>query len=374
LEGEGKLLVQEEGIQVLSDYGNPLFIPYYRLDWLSKDDYSLTLGLEKEGKVELSRLGAKREEAARLIEEGFQRASWRALFLGDKDLKGIFELKIQNKDFSENGTAAVFPSILILFAGTGGIRVLPMRYLRKIAWNEQTYSITLETSQGTFSLSQLGMQTDKFLRALKSSLEESRTLFTQTLTEYLPGIEPFLGQKLNAILWERGALKKSQVDDERLWEKMVSLIQEEKKEYIESLFKMVSPEKAYFGITPSPFWESELPYLSWFSAVLYGSLVFEVSSKEEGFATYLFRVPATSLNEAEEWVKEVHIWWPLLGFHREIIFFSEEELESEANRSLYLLLKLLPVVHQMRENFLGKVVHSEPEKWEKEIRRLASKA
>ncbi|MGB9553441.1 MAG: hypothetical protein ACPL7L_03600, partial [bacterium] len=83
--------------------------------------------------------------------------------------------------------------------------------------------------------------------------------------------------------------------------------------------------------------------------------------------------PGKTPEEKEEWIKDVHIFWPLLGFHREILFQEEAELSGSEKNSTNLLLKLLPVLAEMRENFVKRVMHTEPQEWEKQIREVIGK-
>ncbi|MGB9833461.1 MAG: hypothetical protein ACPLPW_00615 [bacterium] len=371
-EGDGSLFVQEMGIQVIPEFGSAFLLPYFQMDWLKEEDYSLTLGFEKEGKLELSRLGAKKEEALRQIWEGFQKACFKALFLKDEELRGIASSKISTPNFTEPGKIAVFPWVLIMFAGGNGVKVIPMRFLKGVSFDEQSYSVHLETAQERFSLSQLGALREKFLRDTREAYEASNARLSELFGEYLPEIDPFTRQALSALLFKEGTLRKVDVKDAKNWEKMLSLIPEEKKEYVRIFLTMAPPENTYFGLAPSPSFRSDLPYLSWLSAQFGDLLAFEVTSIED-FATYFFRIPGKTPEEKKEWIKSVHIFWPLLGFHREILFKEEAELSESEKYSTYLLLKLLPIFASMRENFIKRVMHTEPKEWEKQIREVTGK-
>lgn len=371
-EGDGSLFLQEMGIQVIPEFGSAFLLPYFQMDWLKEEDYSLTLGFEKEGKLALSRLGAKKEEALRQIWEGFQKACFKALFLKDEELRGIFSLNISTPNFTESGKIAVFPWVLIMFAGGRGVKVIPMRFLEGASFDEQSYSVHLETAQERFSLSQLGTLREKFLRDIREAYEASNAHLSELFGEYLPEIDPFTRQALSALLFKEGTLRKADVKDAGNWEKMLSLIPEEKKEYVRIILTMAPPENTYFGLASSPSFRSDLPYLSWLSAQFGDLLAFEVTSIED-FATYFFRIPGNTPEEKEEWIKSVHIFWPLLGFHREILFKEEAELSESDKYSTYLLLKLLPIFASMRENFVKRVMHTELQEWEKQIREVTGK-
>lgn len=371
-EGAGSLFVQEMGIQVIPEFGSAFLLPYFQMDWLKEEDYSLTLGFEKEGKLELSRLGAKKEEALRQIWEGFQKACFKALFLKDEELQGISSLKISTPNFTEPGKIAVFPWVLIMFARGNGVKVIPMRFLKGVSFDEQSYSVHLETAQERFSLSQLGALREKFLRDIREAYEASNARLSELFGEYLPEIDSFTRQALSALLFKEGTLRKVDVKDAENWEEMLSLIPEEKKEYVRIFLTMAPPENTYFGLAPSPSFRSDLPYLSWLSAQFGDLLAFEVTSIED-FATYFFRIPGKTPEEKKEWIKSVHIFWPLLGFHREILFKEEAELSESEKYSTYLLLKLLPIFASMRENFIKRVIHTEPKEWEKQIREVTGK-
>lgn len=371
-EGDGSLYVQEAGIQIIPEFGSAFLLPYFQIDWCKEENYSLILGFEKEGKIELSRLETKREEALRQIREGFQEACFRALFLKREELWGIYSSLISTLNFTEPGKIVIFPWALIVFTEGNGVKVIPMRFLKSVSYDEESYSVHLETVKGHFTFSQLGALREKFLRDIREAYKASDALLSELFEEYLPQIDPFTRQTLSALLYKEGALRKVDVKSYQNWEKMLSLIPEEEKEYIKIFLTLAPPEKTYFGLAPAPSFRSELPYLSWSSAQFGELLAFEVISIEN-FATYFFRIPGKTPEEKKEWIKDVHIFWPLLGFHREALFQEDAELSGREKNSTYLLLKLLPVFASMRENFVKRIMHMEPKEWEKQIREVIGK-
>lgn len=365
-EGEGSLSIQGNGIQILPSMGSPFFIPFFQIDWLEVGEYSLTIGLLKEGKLELSQLGQKKEEAIRLIEENFHLACYKSLFLPFEDLRGIFPAEIVFGDLLRKGKLAVFPRLILFFFGMEEIRVLPIGFLNGISFNPLDYSLILQTIQGDIRLSMLGEKREKAENLIKKAREEFHLFVSNLIQKYLPNLDPFSRQKFTATILKEGAIKRSLLKEEKHWEQALSLIPEDKRDYAKIFLGLSNSENTFFGLSPSPPFQSELPYISWVSLRNGDILGFEVTSLED-FATYFFKVPGETEEEKENWVKEVHIFWPLVGFRREVLYKEESELKEEDFDSILLLSRVLPIFPQMRENLIKRVVHSDLPEWKKQV-------
>jgi hypothetical protein len=369
LEGEGSLKVETSGIQVLSSMGSPIFLPFFQIDGLEIGDYSFTLSFGEGKKLEISRLGTKMEEAVGLIEKNFFLACFNSLFLSEADLLGIFPAEIAFGGFSKMGKLAVFPRLILLFPGMERTMVLPIGLLEGIIFNPEDYSLLLKTTQGDIRLKKMGQKKEEMENSLRKAYEGCSFFLSDLLAKYLPDIDPLAGQGLTATLQKDGAIRRSLFEEVKHWERMLSLIPEEKRDYARTLLELSNPENTFFGLSYPPPFQRDLPYLSWVSVRRGDLLGFEVTTMED-FATYFFRIPGATEGEKENWVKSVHLFWPLVGFRREVLYKEEAELKDEELHSILLLSRILPIFTQMRENLVKRVVHSDLGEWEKQVKEV----
>jgi len=103
-----------------------------------------------------------------------------------------------------------------------------------------------------------------------------------------------------------------------------------------------------------------------------------------GRATYLFRIADKSeygsfksIEELDQRVdaliKTINRCMLAINFRREPIYLDEEKLEESQYKKYRLAVKTIPELQTLRKLFMGRVTHSSPKQWEKDVNELLNK-
>ncbi|MCX5969966.1 MAG: hypothetical protein NTV14_00355 [Coprothermobacterota bacterium] len=379
-EGQGKLAVEEDGLLIIPSRGLPTSIPFSVLSGYEPPDpaggsYGLTLRTP-DLRLSLTEFGRQAGEASAAIRKAWQAAAQVGLFLAGMKGLGPFTGTFHWAGGKSRGEAILYPSLLLLFLEEGGVLAWPLRLWQEVRFDPSQYTVTIATLGGSLSCGQLAHRSEEFCRCAESALSDLKAQLVGLLRITLPDLSPTALLPLATILWQEMALPQNRIE-RALWDRLlVSFQSEERSPYLEALMKLSIPDQAWWGIAPVPaFREGDNP-LTWLSVRLRASgttggpdpgdlLALEVVSVEEGYATYLFRLPPSAA--AQDWIRQLHLTWPLVGFHREIISQPKSAIPNEKVFDWQTAFRCLPILRRMRENFLGKAAHLGSEEWKSQI-------
>jgi hypothetical protein len=112
------------------------------------------------------------------------------------------------------------------------------------------------------------------------------------------------------------------------------------------------------------------------------ALIIEAASEQDsGIATYIFRIMDREIyrkgiqeqfmrQEAHKFMNKTNQCMIEINFRREPIYLSEDKLlEPENEKYLYATKKLDSLKH-LRKQFIGRIIHSSPEQWNKSLEEL----
>ncbi len=369
-EGEGELELREEGLFLIPTEGSPFSLPYFQFLSLAAQEQSILLRFPG-GELELSGLGWKENEMTEALRRLCEKAASDALFLRSEDTHGPFPGLFKGNGFSQPGRALLSSHSLLLFLEQKGLLVFPVRFWEKISFDPQCYGVQLDTRHETLSCSKLGPRTKEFEDTLRETFHRAKAGISSLVGAALPDFDPFFRRRLTESLWEKMAWRKSELNLLRNWENLRGrLLSAERASYVQMLEEKTQAGECYLGIAQPPWWEEGAAFLSWFSARLKPLLfAVEISSAGEGYASYFFHLPADE-EKNEDRIADIHLFWPLFGFPRELVTLPEGELARKENLRSLFLIEHLPPLRFLRENFAGKVDHTNPEGWRKKIEEL----
>ncbi|MCX5976976.1 MAG: hypothetical protein NTV33_09165 [Coprothermobacterota bacterium] len=350
-EGQGKLAVEEDGLLIIPSRGLPTSIPFSMLSGCKPPDpaggsYGLTLRTA-DLRADLTEFGRQAGEASAAMRKAWQEAARVGLFLTGMNGLGPFPGIFHWTGGQSRGEAILYPSLLLLFLEEGGLLAWPLRLWQEVRFDPSQYTVTIATLSGSLSCEQLAHRSEEFCKCAENALSDLKAQLVGLLRITLP--------------WDR---------------LLVSFQSEERSPYLAALMELSTPDQAWWGIAPVPaFSEGEGP-LTWLSVRLSSSkaiggsdpgdlLALEVTSVEEGYATYLFRLPPGPA--ALDWIRQLHMTWPLVGFHREIISQPDRSISNEKAFDWQTAFRCLPALRRMRENFVGKAAHLGIEEWKSQI-------
>lgn len=369
-EGEGDLELQEGGFFLIPNEGSAFNLPYLQLLSLTAQEQVIVLRFPA-GELELSQLGWKETETAENLHRLWEKAVSGALYIRPGDTESPFRGLFKGSGFSEHGRAIPSSHLLLLFLEKKGLVIFPVRFWEKISFDPQCYGVQLLTRHEPLSCSKLGPRTKEFEDTLRGTFQKAKANISSLVGSALPDFDPFLRRRLTEELWEKMAWRKSELNLLDTWQNLRDrLLSQERASFVQALEEKAQGQECYLGIAQPPWWEEGAAFLSWFSARLKPQLfVLEISSAEEGYASYFFHLTQDE-KKNEEIIADIHFFWPLFGFPRELINLSAVELGRKENQRSLFLLEHLPSLRFLRENFAGKVDHANQETWRKEIEKL----
>jgi hypothetical protein len=390
---EGKARLDERTLTLQPTHGKSREIPYFEILEINEGDYRVALNLGSGEEVTIAQLGYEYENFLKnlyrlrgelllhymLMDEGCIaadiEANYRYIDPNSRRQEGLCEARVYES------------AVVVLPEKADPIRI-PLCYLKSSVREEYTYTLSVDVVE-TLILSQMGEKTDYFGRSLSKALAGIETRSQGLLSTLEPGADPTAVSRAAMLLGDGKAVsgKDIQTISAKLWKELEEKLRvvglSDEYDYLKGLS---SPGEIRIGVKRGLKGDMTGEYV-WFMAPIYSSdprqpgnaVVLEAASDEaSGRATYLFRI--MDRREYKEGVikaqleDRVRSFMHLLNrclieinFRREPIYLSEEKLrEPDYERYLYAA-KRLPGLGILRENFVGRVSHSSPEKWRSEI-------
>jgi hypothetical protein len=89
-------------------------------------------------------------------------------------------------------------------------------------------------------------------------------------------------------------------------------------------------------------------------------------SEDSAAATYLYKIEGSR----GDFIRHLNKAMEAIDFKREAISVAEDKLRSAEYNNYYMAVKRTAALRFMRKCFAGRVIHSSPESWEREILRM----
>lgn len=261
---------------------------------------------------------------------------------------------------------------------------IPLCYIRSFLRDEYTFFISADMGEKLI-LSQMGERTDFFDRSLSKALADVAARAQSLLSSLAPNIDLNTIKRAANLLGDGKAASGKEIDSisPQLWLDLEENLKlaglGDAYDYLKGLSK---PGEVRIGIKRGLMGEKTGQYV-WFMAPIYNpdlsiqgnALVVEAASDDvSGRATYVFRMrenseykgdlPAGQIEKnIEGFINQVNRCMIEINFRREPIYLNDEKLrEPEYERYLYAAHRLASL-QLLRENFIGRVFHSSPDKW-----------
>jgi hypothetical protein len=258
-------------------------------------------------------------------------------------------------------------------------------------FDEQTYSIVVESPAGRLTFSKLARKTDEFLGKLRDAVDALRTHEADVLHREFPFLGPDQLQRVLTIMPEgrSAALPALGAIHPKLPEAIVTrAVDERLKPYFDALrsrsaggglmagFKFVredevdeeSPEDA--AVQP----EEKQPLFFWFFFPLApnGRIVAWEATTGSGRATYFFRIPQGIDTAAG--IATLTRGLALVNFRREPVYLPDDSLEQQQRYRRYAIgARKLPDLRALRAAFVGRAVHTSVEAWAAQVEGIAGR-
>jgi hypothetical protein len=419
-EGQAKAILDENYLTLMVTFGEPMLFAYTDIINISEGDYKINLHLSSKEKLNLAGLGYEYENFLRelfrlrnelllrymLMEESLVKAGFEGQF-------AWFDAKGQLNQTGECEIRLYETALVILPQKAEPIRV-PFCYITQTTKADYKLAVADELGE-KYEFSMLGEKFDALARELSNALNRLMVRSQQTLKELEPEANPVLVSKLAALMKDGRAAKRKDIEQflPNLWRRLTKSIEEaglaEEYGFLEAKALKeqicVGVKRGLMGdLTGSYVWLL-IPLLT-SSGKLENAVALEAfttgeekaeaepenASVEEktdaqnvaepdvsgsGKATYFFKLLGRSdyakanaeeaASRLDSFTKNINRCMVDINFRREPIYLSEDKLDSPKYFQYRFAVAKLPSLKTLRQQFIGRVVHSTFDQWKQDV-------
>ena len=393
--GEAKAILDSRTLAITKN-NQAISIPYFEIQGIVDENYSVALFLSSGEKITLNQIGYEYENFLSNLYKNRNELLLKYMLMEEANLAAGIESNYQYSD--EYGDerqgiceARIYESaVVILPKKTEPVRI-PLSYINDFSLEDYTFTLTTESKQ-KLNLSQMGEKTDFFNRSLIKAFDEMKLRTLKLLVDAFPEIDQ---QKLRLVIpffSDGKSVSRSQIESisPPLWLSIEKKIQNSglNEEY-NHLKSLSNQGEIWVGIKRGLMGEMTGEYI-WFMTPIFSedpnqpgnALIIEAASEQDsGIATYIFRIMDREIyrkgiqeqfmrQEAHKFMNKTNQCMIEINFRREPIYLSEDKLlEPENEKYLYATKKLDSLKH-LRKQFIGRIIHSSPEQWNKSLEGL----
>lgn len=395
--GEGKACLDKENLTILSEHGETLFFSYRDILEIVSGDYEIYLNLSSKEKLTLSELGYHYEDFLKMLHRLRNELLLKDLLMHEalKKPGGEAEFVSFNERGEETGRGPcevrLYQTALVLIPEKGEFKRIPCSDIQEIRKEDYALSVATEFKE-KFIFSKMGNQLDSFVKILSDAMNELSLKAQSILKELAPELDPSLIRRAAQLMKEGRAARRSDLEaiSPELWKhveaKLKSFDLKEEYDFLKSLARRdkicIGVKRSLGGAEPEDYIWFLIPIYSPDNAELGNAVAVEATSKEdEGRATYFFKIlgrkdypnfkKIEDLDpEADNFLVRLNRCLVNINFRREPIYLSEEKLEDPNFSKYKFSIQKIPGLRELREAFIGRVVHSSLEQWKNDVLEL----
>lgn len=392
--GEARVRLEEEHLSILPKFGEPLFFSLRDILEISEGDYKILLTLTSKEKLTLFELGYKYEDFLRVLSKLRNEMLLKDMLMHETLKKSGVEAEFiyfdeaGNKKQKGNCEPRLFETALVVIPEKGELVRVPYSDISDI--REENYSLVLNTDFGErFVFSKMGRQFDPFVKTLSDLMNELSLKIQSSLKKLLPKSDPSVIRRAARFMKEGKAARRSDIESvsPELWKELEKKLETAgiKEEY-DFLKSLAQKEKMCIGLKRGLLGDLTGEYI-WFLIPVYSTNPEEpgnavameaISGEGGGKATYFFRIVSrkdySNFKNIEELHREVDIFIKrinrcmlAINFRREPIYLPDERLEEPQYQKYKFALAKIPALQELRQLFIGRVIHSSPEQWKQDV-------
>ncbi|MDD5569126.1 MAG: hypothetical protein PHG23_01810 [Candidatus Pacebacteria bacterium] len=380
--GLAKLVLDEEKISVSSENGKATILMLNEISDFSGADFKVVFSLAGGGKAVVSELGYEYDGFVESLTKLRHEVNQKEMLMKEGGVKGSFEGNYSYKKNGEDKSGEAEVEI----SDTGLVIKPKQGDLIRISFSEigdfsaQDYAILITAESAEISLSGFGERFDSLNKAISESLNELSLKTQSIINQILPELDPLAAKKASELLKDGQAVNKEQIDNvsPAIWEglekKLAEMAIKESYDYLMSLSKT---KQVFLGIKRDLMGDLTGEYI-WFlvpisSGEIENFIVMEAASTVDGGgkASYIFKIPENE--KIGDLVKKINRCMFAINFRREPIYLKEEDLEKPDYLKYKTAIEKIPELKLIRQIFAGRVVHSSPEEWKKNVNEIINK-
>lgn len=396
--GEATLELWEEYFVLLPGDGSVLTWTYREILKIITGDYRVTLATVSGEKVLLYGLGYNFEDFLRHFFRLRGEMIVKDMLMHEKvskaGLQGEYRYVDEKGATLQSGPCEprIYETALVIIPQAEDPIRIPFSDIEAVTAEDYALALTIwDNAKVIFSM--MGSHLDPLKKALTDAMNRLNLKTEATLRELFPAVESIYLRKAAAILRDGKAAACGFIEaiSPHLWRGLEQKIElSPVKESYDFLKAKAQQDKLCIGVKKGLFGDLSGLYF-WFLIPIYSSdperpgnaVAMEAFSTgaSGGQATYFFRLRgrrsyrrggdlAGLHREADTLLKTINRGMLTINFRREPIYLSDEKLREQRYLKYLYAVNKLPALQDLRARFIGRISHTSPEQWEKDVTSL----
>ena len=392
--GVAQARLEEEVLSILPEFGEAFIFSLRDILEVSQANYKIHLHLTSKEKLTLFDLGYSYEDFLRVLSRLRNQLLLKDMLMHETVRKTGTQAEFVY--FDETGKQLqkgncepqLYETGVVVIPEKGEIVRIPYSDLSEI--REEDFTLVINTESGEkIVFSKMGRQFDPFKKTLSDLMNELTLKVQSCFKELLPKADPSVIRRAARFMKEGKAARRSDIESisPELWKELEKKLGtvgiEEEYGFLKSLAQQ---EKLCIGLKRGLLGDLTGEYL-WFLIPIYGmnpeepgnAVAMEAASAEDGGkATYFFRIVSRKdyqnfknvedlHREVENFIKRTNRCMLAINFRREPIYLPDERLEEPQYQKYKFAIAKIPALRELRELFVGRVIHSSPEQWKQDV-------
>jgi len=342
-------------------------------------DYVITVRTD-DGDYVFSRMGQWAQPFYDELCAAYNKLVMRAFFVSGKPVitaNGDYRFA-EHTAVSGKASVAVYENCVVVTPPNINARRIPLCFATGM--DKGAHELTLKLSSGeAYTLSKLGYDTSILSETIENNIRALREKTLAALKEFDLTLSTVQASKLANMIPEGVAAPIGQLAS--VAPSFVAAVEKKmaKTRAAESydVFKeMCDPAKIWVGFKKNDAPPAEDPegkegaeqdpYVFWMIAPSPDGKHAAVEFAVENTATFVYRIDG----DLSKWATLLNRALEAIGFRREVIRLTDEELLKPDYADYYMAAKRTPSLQFIRANFVGRVIHSSPEAWKRKLKEI----
>lgn len=391
---DAQVILREENISILPKFGEPLFFSLRDILEISEGDYKIYLTLISKEKLTIFDLGYKYEDFLRVLSRLRNEIILKDMLMHETLKKSGVEAEFVYFDAAGNEKQRgkceprLYESALVVIPEKGELVRIPYSDILEIRDVEFTLAMTTDFGE-KFVFSKMGGQFDSIAKSLSDLINELSLKVQSSLKDLLPKSDPSVIRRAARLMKEGKAARRSDIESisPELWTELEKKLETAgiKEEY-DFMRSLAQEKKMCIGLKRGLLGDLTGEYI-WFLIPIYSTNSKEpgnavameaISGEGGGKATYFFRVVSRKdypnfkniedlHKETDSFIGKINRCMLAINFRREPIYLPDERLQEPQYQKYRFAIDKIPALRELRRLFIGRVIHSSPEQWKKDV-------
>ena len=390
--------LKKESLSIRPKAGELLYLTYRDILGFSAQDYRIRLELSSKEILTLCELGYRYEDFLRILSKLSNELTLKDLLMNESLKKTGVEMEYEHTGLQNEATGGgsgelrLYETGLVVIPEKGQLARIPYCEILDIQAKDFRLSVRTE-HDGGWTFGAMGRSFEPAVETLTQATQELSQKVQAMLKILLPEADLASVRKLARFMKEGRAAAKPDVENAcpgtwvQLEKKLQLLGVKPEYDFLKALSR---PEKLHLGLKRDLMGDLTEEYI-WFLVPICGdpkkpgnavAMEAATSNKEgkTGKATYFFRIaprkdyyrlaPAETDALADLTIETVNRCMLAVNFRREPIYLPDERLDEPQYHRYWFAVRKIPQLRTLRELFIGRVIHSSQEQWERDVREI----